>query len=136
MRAVSTNADSPICVATILCNEVIEDVRSHNKSAIGIFNAVQAPNLPATHPRMFLMVSVTNVKGNANIKMVLRAPSGKSLANIEGKIENGDPLAVYDLVVEMQNTPLEEEGVHFMDVFSNGELLGGRRFSVVKVSQA
>jgi hypothetical protein len=131
MRAVSYQTDAPICVATLLCNEVIEDVRSHNKSAIGIFNAIQTPSLPATHPRMFLMVSLTNVKGNAAVRMVLRSPSGKSVANIEGKIDNGDPLATYDLVIELLSIPLEEEGVHVMDVFSGDHHVGGRRFSVM-----
>lgn len=127
--------DLPICVATVLCDQVIEDARSHNKSAIGIFNAIQTGALPATHPRMYLLVSVTNVTGTCEVRMVMRAPSGKSLVNIEGKIENGEPLATYDLVVELLSVPIEEEGVHFVDVLNGPNLLGGRRFTVILQGQ-
>jgi hypothetical protein len=124
--------DAPIVVATMLCNEVIEDVRSRNKSAIGIFNAVNTAVLPAVHPRMFVFVSVTNVKGFGEFSIVLRSPSGKALVDIQGQIEQADPVAVYDLVVELLGVPLEEEGVHFVDVMHKGTILGGRRFTVLQ----
>jgi hypothetical protein len=126
------HGDLPVCVATVLCDQVIEDVRSRNKSAIGIFNAIQTAQLPATHPRMYAMVSVTNVAGTVEIQMVLRSPSGKSVVNLEGKIEHGEPLATYDLVIELLGIPIEEEGVYFLDVMNGQNHLGGRRFSVVR----
>ena len=40
-----------ICVSLIVCNEVIEDKRSGNKTLVGLFNGIMTPRLPASHPR-------------------------------------------------------------------------------------
>ncbi len=50
--------EKPICVSLIICNEVIEDKRSGNKTLVGLFNSVMAPALPVVHPRMFVMASL------------------------------------------------------------------------------
>ena len=41
-----------------------------------------------------------------------------------------DPLAVHDVVVEVRNLPIEEEGTYFVDFLIAGEQAVSRRFSV------
>lgn len=125
-----TRHEDPVCVAVVICNDVIEDKRTNNKTLVGLFNAISVPGLPVSHPRMSVLVSITNVVRTTNISVVLRAPSGGTILEVGGPIESDDPLSVQDLVVELMGTPFEESGVYFVDVLAESRYLGGRRFWV------
>jgi hypothetical protein len=122
--------DPPVCVAIVICNEVIEDVRTRNKTLVSLFNAIHVETLPANHPRCFLMASLTNLKGQIPLTFVIRTPSDKELMKMEGAIGSDDPLQVLDVVVEVRGLPLEETGVYMVDVFAGRTHLGNRRFQV------
>ena len=49
---------------------------------------------------------------------------------MQDTVDFGDPLTVHDLVVEVRNLPLEEEGVYFVDFLMGDTPLANRRFSV------
>lgn len=126
-------SNQPVCIAVILCNEVIEDKRTSNKTLVGLFNAVGVSALPATHPRLFLFASLTDIHADASVSFSVRAPSGREALRIDGVAgSGGDPLAVIDLVVEVLGLTLAEEGVHFVDVLSGDTLLSTRRFTVAR----
>jgi hypothetical protein len=123
--------EAPVCVAVVICNEVIEDKRSNNKSLIGIFNAINAPQLPVTHPKMNVMASITNATGDLSLSLVVRAPSGKEVIKLDGTIPVTDPLMVVDVVFEINGLPIEELGTYMADILSGQTYLGGRRFQVI-----
>jgi hypothetical protein len=126
-----SNSDAPICVAVIVCNDVIEDKRTSNKSLIGLFNAINAPQLPVTHPRMNVIASITNANGELPISLKITAPSGAEVMKAEGSVPLNDPLAVVDVVFEVNGLPIEELGTYMIDIFSNSHHMGGRRFQVI-----
>jgi hypothetical protein len=115
----------------MICNEIIEDVRSHNKSLINVFNAVSAPQLPIVHPRMMVLASVTNVSGDFEVSLVLRAPSGHTVFKVDGKFTAPDPLSVIDVQFELIGTPIEQLGTYTIDLMAGSAYLGGRRFQVI-----
>ena len=55
--------EKPTCIAIIICNEVIEDKRTNNKTLVSLFNGISTPSLPAAHPRLFVMASFTSGSG-------------------------------------------------------------------------
>ena len=127
------SSDRPVCVAIVICNEIIEDKRTSNKTLVSLFNSIGVPALPATHPRLFLMASLTNLREETAVSFSLKSPSGKELLRINGAANSGDdPLSVIDLVVEVLGLVLGEEGVHFVDVLAGDMLLGSRRFTVAR----
>ena len=127
------SSDRPVCVAIVVCNEIIEDKRTSNKTLVSLFNSIAVPALPATHPRLFLMASLTNLREETAVSFSLKSPSGQELLRINGMANSGgDPLAVIDLVVEVLGLVLGEEGVHFVDVLAGEGLLGSRRFTVAR----
>jgi len=133
MMTSDLSSDKPICVAIIICNEIIEDKRTSNKTLVSLFNSIGVPSLPATHPRLFLLASLTNLREELPIGFSIKSPSGHELLRIDGRASNGgDPLGVIDLVVEVLGLTLGEEGVHFVDVISGDTLLGSRRFTVAR----
>ena len=127
------SSDRPVCVAIVICNEIIEDKRTSNKTLVSLFNSINVAALPAMHPRLFLMVSLTNLREEIPVSFVIKSPSEKELMRMDGRVSGGgDPLAVIDLVVEVLGLTVGEEGVHFVDVVSGDTLLGSRRFTVTR----
>ena len=126
--------ECPTCVAIVICNEVIEDKWTNNKSLIGLFNSVSAQQLPAHHPRMFVMVSLTDGRGDWKVVIEISDPSGNKVFEAVGQMRFDDPIAVHDLVVEVQGLPLPEEGEYYVGLTCGGRFLASRRFTVVKAA--
>jgi hypothetical protein len=124
------NNECPVCLAINICNEVIVDARTNNKSLISCFNGIVTQQLPAMHPRMFIMVSVTNVFQNADITISARDPQYNEVMQFKAHISASDPFAVHDLIVEVHNLQLPLPGTYFVDVIYNETLLSERRFIV------
>lgn len=120
----------PKCIALVICNEIIEDRRTNNKTLVSLFNGIIAPSLPAIHPRMFLMASLTGGKGKWSLSFRLYSPSNQNLLTIEGEESFDDPLGVYDIVIELQGVPLPEEGGYFINLFVENTPIAERRFTV------
>ncbi len=125
-----TPLERPICVALVICDVVVEDKRSGNKTLVGLFNSIIAPQMPAVHPRMFLMASLTSGRGTWPFTFRITAPSGRELLRMQEVTKFTDPLAVHDVIVELRNLPLEETGVHFVDLMLGDSPIANRRFTV------
>jgi len=125
-------SSGPVCVATVICNEVIEDRRSGNKTVVGIFNAIGTTQLPATHPRMTVMASVTNAEREVTVKLILRGPEGKEILSADAKVPARGPGDVIDLLFELNNITFNEHGDFIFEIFYNDDVIGARRFMVVE----
>jgi len=134
-EAAAIGTERPICVSLIVCNEVIEDKRSGNKTLVGLFNGIMTPQLPASHPRMFLMASLTSGTGSWAFSFRITAPSGREVIRVGDVTRFQDPLIVHDLIVELRNLPLEEAGVYFVDLLIGDTPSANRRFNVQVTSE-
>lgn len=123
--------EGPVCVATLICNEVIEDKRSGNKTVVGIFNAVGATSLPATHPRMTIMTSITNVDRELPLKLLMRGPEGKELVQADATVPGRNPGDVIDLLFELNSITFTEFGDHTVEIRMGDQTIGARRFQVI-----
>jgi hypothetical protein len=126
----------PECLAIIVCNEVIEDKRTNNKSLIGLFNGIMVGTVPATHHRMFIFVSLTDGRGEQSIILRIEAPSGQKVFEVVGTMKFPDPLSVHDLAIEVLGLPLPEIGEYYIGVYCGAERLGSRRFNVIQRQEA
>jgi len=123
--------EAPLCVSMVLCNECIEDKRTNNKSLIGLFNAIHVQTMPALHPRMVVMATITNASTTLMLKTIIRTPSGSEVAELGAPFPAAHPLATYDIVFEFNGVLLEEAGTYHVDLLCDGSYLGGRRFDVL-----
>lgn len=124
--------EAPECIAIVICNEIIEDKRTNNKTLVGLFNQITVPQLPATYARMFIMGSFTDGRGDWDISFRISDPDHIEIMRLDGKGHFEDPLGVIDVVFDIQGLLLTRQGIHFVDVFINGEQKVGRRFIVRK----
>ncbi len=130
MNSENRAREKPICVALIICNEVIEDKRSGNKTLVGLFNGIMAPQLPAAHPRMYLMATLTSGTGDWPFSFVIYTPSGREIFRMRDNVHFNDPLVGHDMVLELINMHIEEECVYFVDLLLDTEPIANRRFTV------
>lgn len=128
----SIGSERPHCVAMIICNEIIEDKWTNNKSLISLFSSIAAAELPAHHARMFIMVSLTDGRGEWPCILRIESPSGEEIFKAEGSIQFDNPLVVHDLVVEVRGMPLPEAGEYHVGLICGGRPLASRRFTVVQ----
>lgn len=124
-------AERPICIAVVICNEVIEDKATSNKTLVSIFNTIGTPGLPCQHPRMFIMASLTDGRGRWPIAFRITGPSGDVIMRLDGEATFASPLDVVDLVLQVRGLQITEPGEHTVDVMIGNVLRGSRRFSVV-----
>jgi hypothetical protein len=122
--------ETPKCVALIVCNDVIEDKRTNNKTLVGIFNAIGSSGVPCTHDRMVVFASLSDGVGVWGIELRLFAPSGDELLRVGGEITFPDPHTVEDLVFELRGVQLPDAGTYFAVLFADGGPVGERRFDV------
>lgn len=122
--------ERPLCVALVLCDQVIEDKRTNNKTLVGLFSSIMTAQVPAVHPRMYLLASLTSGRGEWPFSVRIASPSGRELLRMQDTARFVDPLAVHDLVIELRNLPLEEAGVHFVDLLIGEVPIAHRRFAV------
>ena len=119
----------PEPIALIICNEVIEDKRTNNKTLVGLFNRIYVADIPATHPRMFIVASLTGLTGTVPISFRISSPTTE-IARLNGKAESDDPEAVLDVVVELRDLPISELGTHSIEVLANDVPIARRRFEI------
>ena len=119
----------PRCVAIVICNDVIEDKRSSNKTLVGLFNQIMVQHLPTKHQRFFLFLCLAEFAGRAELTIGINSPS-RELLRLSGAINSTDYNATADLVVELQGLPLEEPGRHRIDVQVDGVSIADRSFIV------
>jgi hypothetical protein len=97
---------------------------------VSLFNSICAASLPATHPRMFIMAQFTDGTGEWPVSFRISGPENNEIARLEGTAKLDDPLSVMVIVFDLHGLPLQEYGVHFVDVYIAGEHAAGRRFTV------
>lgn len=120
----------PCCVCLTLCNEIIEDGRTHSKSVISIFNSIGASQVPTIYPRLCLLASVTNADAETPVRIAITLPSGGELFSADGKTLPGDKASVTDFPLEVQGVVLPEVGVYTVTLQAGGDLIAQRQFQV------
>jgi hypothetical protein len=126
----------PECLALLLCEGVIEDSRTKNKTVLNMFNQISAAQFPAQHDRLCIFVSLTNGRGTSEVDVrVVRAdlPPGEGvLVGMKGEVTFPDPLHVVELGLDIRRLVFPSAGTYDIEVLVDGEPLKRRRFAVTE----
>ena len=76
------------------------------------------------------MATLTSGTGEWPFSFVIFTPSGREIFRMRDTVHFNDPLVGHDLVVELRNLPIEEEGVYFVDLLLDTAPISNRRFTV------
>ena len=126
---------TPKYLAMLLCDYVIRDGDTQNKSLIGIWNSIFAQRFPVRHDRMHIFVSLTDGHGEYRATIRIRGASGKEIFSRDGKLAMKDPLAVADLNFQIRGLVIPKPGRYFVEFLCDGEPIVERRFDAAKIER-
>jgi hypothetical protein len=130
------NSPSVTCVSIIICDDIFEDKGTNKKALWGTFNYVSSMEVPVTHPRMCLFVTITNGRGVRNIGVSIeKASSSEPIIEINGPMQFSSPLDIVDLSLSLHNLVFPEFGKYWVTVKDEGRILSQRSFTVKKLKK-
>lgn len=129
--------DKPIGIALIICDRVITDAITHEKTLVSTFNQILAKSFPCTHPRMTIFVAVTNGRGStdAQIKCVNETDQDTVVFGMTGSIPFADPNHVVEMSFRFNNVTFAKPGLHCIEFLCDGELILQSRFTVTRLKE-
>lgn len=132
MPHMESKHEPPNCIALILCDQIYRDAATKKMVIIGTFNRILTTKLPAVHPIMTVLFTLTNARGKFNIYLEIEhESSGAHVLRGGGPMEISDPLAIADILLEFRNIKLDAEGKYWVKVvLEDGEILCQRPFWV------
>ena len=121
----------PIILAINICDDIIRDEITKKISLIGLFNRIQSPSFPTTHPSLHVYVSLTN--GHKKYKGELRFVSESDdsvIFKTNADVPLQDPLKTLELNFSIRNLKFDKPGNYNVQFCCDKTLVGSRRFIV------
>ena len=137
----SSTLPSPRLVALLLCNTVIEDIRTRNKSFIGCFNAITVSKVPFRMPLLSLVVALTECRGEQEVLVTICCDDGNEKVEkpfeLNATLQSDNPLGVVELIFELHGFPINKIGKYTIRVTSKdkSQTIGYRDFQVINSSK-
>ena len=125
----------PDCLALLICEGVIEDSRSKNKTIVNTFNRIAALRYPVRHDRLSIFLSLTGGHGEHDIEIrIVRGgvpPGEKPLYGFTGKANFANPLAVAELAIDIRGMTIPAAGRYVIELVVDRDVLKQRNFEAV-----
>jgi hypothetical protein len=126
----------PICLSLVLCDSVIEDFRTRNKSLINMFNGILSPAVPVRHDKMCAFAAFTGGRGKMpiSLRLCFDKEYETDMLRLGGAIQfpPDDPQAVVDLVFEIRGFVFPKFGNYTFELMCDEVPLMTRRFTVTQ----
>ena len=125
----------PECLSFIICEGVVEDARSHNKSIFNCFNEIRARAFPVIHDRLTVFLALTNGHGTVNLRIRLSKDDKEPYVTLRGELSFPSPLHVVDMVFNMRQVPLPEPGAYRIEAWVDDRMVSQRRLMVLNAAE-
>ena len=127
------NAPTPVLVAFIVCDQVIQDRLGGKHTLVGIFSNITAERFPATHKSPWLYAKMIDCEGNYDIRVEFVKVSTQDVL-----IEGGGSLAAADrhtsveFVSLLPNLPLPSAGEYEFRLWMNEKFISNVRITAIE----
>lgn len=122
---------TPVGLAIIVCDQIIEDKATSKKSLIGIFNNIASPNFPCRHPQLSVFVSLTDGRGHYQAKIrIINQETEQPVTEVTGQIQLPDRNLVAELVFNFIGLEFPAPGLYAIEFYCDDALILERRFHV------
>jgi hypothetical protein len=129
-------ASTPVGLAIVVCDQIIDDKLTNKKSLIGIFNQIGAGSFPCRHPRLAVFVSITEGRGTSHARLrIAHDESGVVVAEVNGQIQFPDVHTVVELNFDMVGLAFPKPGLYSIEFYCDDALVLERRFHVIPMPQ-
>ena len=120
-----------IPLGMIICDTVIQDIKTRKKSLIGIFSQINAVQVPVQHSRMSVFLILTEGNGRYVCDLrCIRDEDGTVVMKAEGAIEFKNPQQVLELVFDLNGPAFPAFGQYRFEFFAEQEPVISRKFAV------
>jgi Family of unknown function (DUF6941) len=127
---------APQCLALVLCDAVIEDLLTRNKSLINMFNGILTQQVPVRHNKMCVFAAFSGGRGRVPISLRLCHDQDYQASLLPAELQRDiefrpeSPHAVVDIVFEVRGFVFPKFGDYTLEVLCDGVPIASRRFSV------
>ena len=131
-----STGEAPVCVAVVICDQVIEDSVTKKKSLIGLFTHLQALNFPFQHQQMGLYFCLTDAEGLYRFDIDLMYLNSEQLV-CRATLPNimiGDRLQISDFGINMPSLIFPAPGRYEFRLRMEGHLIAQKDFNVMQLS--
>ena len=129
-----TDKPSPVGLAIIVCDQIIEDKLTGKKSLIGIFNRVSAANFPCTHSRLAIFVCLTEGHGDYGARLrIVHEETGVIVADLNGPIQFPDVNGVIEMNFDLVGLAFPQPGLYSIEFYCDDVLVLERRFHIAQI---
>ena len=123
----------PILLNMVICDQILQDVRTGKKSLIGIFNRIHSHVVPFAH-KLDVFVSLTEGNGTYSSELkCLKADTNEVIAKLNGPIELVDPHDILEVNFVSLNLIFPSFGNYRFEFMCNDTSIGFARFEVLKI---
>jgi hypothetical protein len=125
----------------LLCDHAVPSAGQQKASFIGLFQQINAPQLPLRIPRFFIVFEVAGESveaGAFEIGLRIQDEDGGDLININGSLTpkpSGGKRWQVNHVIGVENMEIKKTGGHQVLVLINRELKKSIRFDVIHTPQ-
>ncbi|MBU6410027.1 MAG: hypothetical protein KGR98_06545 [Verrucomicrobia bacterium] len=125
------NKETPIGIALMICDKVITDAATQEKTIVATFNQILATAFPCTHHRMTVFVALTNGKGvlDSEIRCV-NTDENTVVFGMKGTVPFVNPTQVIEMAFQFNNLTFAKPGLHTIEFYCENELILQRPFHV------
>jgi hypothetical protein len=125
---------SPIGLAMVICDQIIEDKLTNKKSLIGLFNHIGTGSFPCRRPEMCVFVSLTEGRGQSSARLrIVHDADEQIVADLNGPIEFPDIHSVVDMNFTLGGLVFPEPGLYSIEFYCDDALILERRFTLTKL---
>jgi len=116
--------EKPIGVAIIICDQVITESPSQNKTLVSILNRVDAANFPHTRERLSVYVALDCGQGYRQISLkVKRSRDGREICKTAAYVELRTPNDLLELFFEIQRIIFPDAGSYVFEVLDDNDFI-------------
>jgi len=131
-------SEKPIGIALVICDRVITDATTQEKTLVSTFNQILTRSFPCVHPRLSIFVALTNGRGTseAEIRCLNESDQDHLVFGMKGSIPFPDPNHVVEMNFQFNNVRFDKPGLHGVEFLCDGELVLQSRFQVTLMHSA
>ena len=124
--------EKPMGVAILICDKVITEQGTMNKTLVSTFNTIRSKIFPCAHPALAIFVSLTNATGEKEVNLVFSSGETQIMKS-GGKAVFDNPNQMVEFIFNLVNLPFARPGVYSFEVFVDGEYVFESRFNVIQI---
>ena len=132
-----TDKPPPVVLAIVICDLIIRDELTKKLTMVGVFSTVYGLKLPVVlGGGMSVYAALTDGRGEYRNRIVVKHLESDTIVfQAEGPLAFQNPHQVVELNMKLPQVSFPHWGRYEISLLSEGNLLGGRTFTVQQAKQ-